>query len=62
MGIYTSLCLVHADPVGAALAGTPDRAIEREAAIKPASSVCQADLGLRFYDGFAAVRGGPALR
>jgi len=32
-------------------------AIGREAATKPVPSVCQADLGLRFYDGFAADRG-----
>jgi len=44
------------------LVGADSSAIGREAAIKPVPSVCQADLGLRFYDGFAADRGGPALR
>ena len=32
-------------------------AIGREAAIKPVLSVCQKDVELRFYDGFAADRG-----
>jgi|GEM_PF-6905628 len=31
-------------------------AIGREAAIKPVPSVCQENLGLKFYDGFAADR------
>ncbi len=44
--------MLNADPVGADLS-----AIGREAAIKPVTSVCQKDLGLRFYDGFAANRG-----
>ena len=52
MGIYTSL--------SGALRTLWERllaAIGRKAAIKPVHSVCQSDLVLRFYDGFAADRG-----
>ena len=50
----------HANPAtfaGEGLVGAASAANGREAATKPVSRLCQADQGLRFYDGCAAVRG-----
>jgi len=49
--------MFNAVPVGADLPERRTATIGREAAIKPVLSVCQKDLELRFYDGFAADRG-----